>query len=106
MISDSNITNFHLAHVIYFNYHFSHIGCKAFHIYIIGKSIDMLPKRSTSVEQTLEHESIHSQFSVAIFIASGTHVVAQKSSKQFQTPLNIESYHRRNMQIFDVSAYK
>eukprot|EP00493_Phyllostaurus_siculus_P021822 UN22151 len=32
----------------------------------------MLPKRSTPVDQTLESESIHSQLSVAIFIAPET----------------------------------
>ena len=49
----------------------------------------MLPKRSTPVDQNLLVESIHSQLSVAIFTASRTYVVAQKSSKQFQTPLKL-----------------
>ena len=40
----------------------------------------MLPKRSTPVDQTLESESIHSQLSVAIFIAPRTHLGAQKCS--------------------------
>ena len=47
------------------------------------------PKRSTSVDPTLEVESIHSQLSVAIFTASRMYVVAEKSSKQFQTPLKL-----------------
>ena len=49
----------------------------------------MLPKRSTPVDQTLVSKSIHSQLSVAIFTASRTYVVAQKSSKQLQTPLKL-----------------
>ena len=47
--------------------------------YTIAKGIDMFPKRSTPVDQTLEFETIHSQLSMAIFRASRTYVVAQKS---------------------------
>ena len=54
-------------------------GYKAFYSCTIAKAADMLPKRSTSVDQTLESESIHSQLSVAIFIASRNLLGAQKS---------------------------
>ena len=72
-----NITNFHLAHFIYFDYYFSQSGYKAFYSYIIAKGIDMLPKRSTPVDQNLGSESIHSQLSIAIFRAPRAHLVAQ-----------------------------
>ena len=39
----------------------------------------MLPKRSTSVDQTLEFESIHSQFSVDIFMVPRNFLGAGKS---------------------------
>ena len=35
MIWKPNITNFHLAHFIYFDYYFSQSGYKAFYSYII-----------------------------------------------------------------------
>ena len=38
----------------------------------------MLPKRSTHVDQNLESESIYSQLSVAIFMASSTHLGTQE----------------------------
>ena len=38
----------------------------------------MLSKRSTSVDQDLESESIHSQLSVAIFMASRNHLETQE----------------------------
>ena len=62
-----NITNSHLAHFIYFDYYFSQSGHKAFYKYTIAKGIDMLPKRSTPVDQILGCESIHSKLSVGIF---------------------------------------
>ena len=74
-----NITNSHLAHFIYFDYYFSQSGHKAFYKYTIAKCIDMLPKRSTLVDQTFGCESIHSQLSIAIFIASRNRLGAQKS---------------------------
>ena len=40
--------------------------------------VDMLPKRPTHVGQNLEYESIHSQLSVAIFMASRTHLGTQE----------------------------
>ena len=70
MIYKPNITNSHLAHFIYFDYYFSQSGHKAFYSYTIERGIDMLPKRSTPVDQNLGCESIHSQLSIAIFIAS------------------------------------
>ena len=79
IIYKPNITNSHLAHFIYFDYHFSQSGYKAFYSYIIEKDIDVLPKRSTPVDQTLESESIHSQLSVAIFIAPRNLLGARKS---------------------------
>ena len=71
--------NSHLAHFIYFDYYFSQSGYKAFYSYTIGKVMNMLPKRSTPVDQSLKSESIHSQLSVAIFIASRNLLGAQKS---------------------------
>ena len=66
-----NITNSHLAHFIYIStITFSQSAYEAFYSsYTIAKAIDMLPKRSTPVDQTLGSESIHSQLSVAIFTA-------------------------------------
>ena len=64
-----NITNSDLAYFIYFDYYFSQSGYKAFYKYTIAKCINMLPKRSTPVDQTLGSKSIHSQLSVAIFTA-------------------------------------
>ena len=47
----------------------------------------MLPKRSTPVDQTLGCESIHSQVSVAIFIASGgsgkSYIVEKLPKRQY-----------------------
>ena len=74
-----NITNSHLADFIYFDYYFSQSGHKAFYKYTIAKCIDMLPKRSTPVDQTLGSESIHSQLSVAIFTAPRNLLGARKS---------------------------
>ena len=74
-----NIANFHLAHFMYSNYYFSQIGSKAFYSDKIERSIDMLPKRSTPVDQNLGSESIHSQLSVAIFRAPRNHLVAEKA---------------------------
>ena len=71
--------NFHLAHFMYFDYYFSQSGSKAFYSDKIERGIDMLPKRSTPVDQNLGSESIHSQLSVAIFIASRNLLVAQES---------------------------
>ena len=79
IIYKPNITNSHLAHFIYFDYDFSKSGYKAFYSYTIANGIDMLPKRSTPVDQTLVSKSIHSQLSVAIFTASRTYALAQKS---------------------------
>ena len=60
-----NITNFHLAHFIYFDYYFSQSGDKSLYsCYRIENGIDMLPKRSTHVDQTLGSDSI--QLSVVL----------------------------------------
>ena len=83
--------NFHLAHFMYSSYYFSQIGSKAFYSNKIERGIDMLPKRSTPVDQNLESKSTHSQLSVAIFIARRIHLGAQKSviydkkSKNYET---------------------
>ena len=71
--------NFHLAHFMYFDYYFSQSGSKAFYSNEIERGIDMLPKRSTPVDQNLGSESIHSQLSVAIFMAPRNLLEAQKS---------------------------
>ena len=71
--------NLHLAHFMYFDYYFSQSGSKAFYSNKIERGIDMLPKRSTPVDQNLGSESMHSQLSIAIFRAPRAHLVAQKS---------------------------
>ena len=38
----------------------------------------MLPKRSTYVDQNIRSQSVHSQLSVAIFMASRTHLRTQE----------------------------
>ena len=80
MIYKPNITNSHLAHFIYFDYYFSQSGYNVFYsCYTIAKSINMLPKRLTPVDQTLGFESIHSQLSIAIFTAPRNLLGARKS---------------------------
>ena len=69
--------NFHLAHFMYFDYYFSQSGSKAFYSNKIERGINMLPKRSTPVEQNLGSEIMYSRLSVAIFRPPTTHVVAQ-----------------------------
>ena len=49
-------------------------------LYIIAKGIDMLPKKSTHVDQKLESESIGSKLSVAIFMVSRNHLGTRKCS--------------------------
>ena len=49
-------------------------------IYTVTESVDMLTKRSTSVDQILESESMCSKLSIAIFTALRTLLGAQKSS--------------------------
>ena len=70
-----NIANSHLVHFIHFGYYFSKNGNKAFYssCYIIEKSIDVLPKSSTPLDQNSGLESIHSPLSVAIFKAPRNH---------------------------------
>ena len=70
--------NFHLAHFMYFDYYFSQSGSKAFYSDKIERGIDMLPKRSTPVDQNFLSENTHSQLSVAIFIASRNLLGARK----------------------------
>ena len=70
IIYKPNITNSHLAHFIYFDYYFSQSGHKAFYRYTIERGIDMLPKRSTHVDQNLESKSIESQIFIVIFRAT------------------------------------
>ena len=55
------------------------------------KGTDMLPKRSTPVDQNLESESIYSKLSVAIFRASRNLLVTLNDviyKKKFQKWLN------------------
>ena len=75
-----NIANFHLSFFnIFFDYYFSQTVHKTFYSYNFERGIDMLPKRSTPVDQNLESKSTHSQLSVAIFIARRIHLGPQKS---------------------------
>ena len=50
----------------------------AFLAYRVIRGVDMLPNRSTPVDQNLESESMDSQLSVAIFMASRTHLETQE----------------------------
>ena len=74
-----NIANFYLVHFISIDYYFSQSGHKAFYSYTIERGIDMLPERSTPVDQNLGSESIDSQLSVGIFRASRNVLGARKS---------------------------
>ena len=47
--------------------------------YTVPGGIDMLPKRSTPVDQIFGSDRTHSKLSVAIFIAPRTHLEADKS---------------------------
>ena len=60
-------------------YCFLHSAYKAFYSYTFQDGIDMLPKRLTPVDQTLESESTHYQLSVAIFMAARNLLGARKS---------------------------
>ena len=60
-------------------YAFSQNQVLAFLTYIVIGGVDMLTKRSTSVDQNLGSESIPSKLSVAIFTALRTHLGARKS---------------------------
>ena len=51
----------------------------------------MLPKRSTHVDQNLESESIGSKLSVAIFMASRTHLGTRKCSVYQKKSKNLRS---------------
>ena len=58
---------------------FRKVAIRLFYSCTFVKGTDMLPKRSTHVDQTLESESIHSLLSVAIFIAPRNLLGALKS---------------------------
>ena len=79
VIYKPNITNSHLAHFVDFKYYFSQSGYKAFYSYTIEKAMNMLPKRSTPVDQNFSFESTNSQLSVAIFTACRNLLGAQES---------------------------
>ena len=65
-----NITNSYLTHFLYFDYYFSQSVYKAFYRNCsFVEDTEMLRKRSTDVDETLEFERIHSHLSVAISIA-------------------------------------
>ena len=72
-------------------YVFSQNQVLAFLTYIVIEGVDMLTKRSTSVDQNLGSESIPSKLSVAIFVASRTLLgtqeclIYQKKSKKGTT---------------------
>ena len=59
-------------------YAFSQNQVLAFLTNTVIEGIHMLPKRSTRVDQNLASESTNSQPSVAIFMASRTHLETQK----------------------------
>ena len=58
---------------------FSKKWIEAIFKYTFPEGVDMLPKRSTPVDQILGSESIPSNLSVAIFMASRTLLGAQKT---------------------------
>ena len=77
---------------------FHKVSIRLFYSYTFERGIDMLPKRSTPVDQNLESKSTHSQLSVAIFIARRIHLGAQKSviydkkSKNYETHKHPSGY--------------
>ena len=62
----------------YQKYAFSKKWMYAIFKYRVPKGVDMLTKRSTPVDQNLGSEIISPKLSVAMFIASRTHLEAQK----------------------------
>ena len=52
MIYKPNITNYCLEHFIYFNHHFRKVAKRLIQTRASENAIEMLPKRSTHVEQT------------------------------------------------------
>ena len=85
------MTYSHLGHFMYFDYYFSQGGYKAFYSCVIAKGVDMLPKRSTHVDQNFWSESIDSQLSVAIFrvlrnlLGTWKSLIYKKKSKNYRT---------------------
>ena len=69
------LDNIHSEHQ---KYAFSQNQVLAFLTNTVIEGIHMLPKRSTDVDQNVASESINSQISVAIFMASRTHLGTQK----------------------------
>ena len=66
------------THSEYQKYAFSQNQVLTLLAYIVIVGVDMLPKRPTPVDQNMESESIHSQLSVAIFMASRNHLETQE----------------------------
>ena len=66
------------SHSEHQKYAFSQNQVLVFLTYTFNEGVDMLPKRSTHIDQNLESESIHSQLSVDIFMASRTHLGTQE----------------------------
>ena len=79
------MTYSHLGHFMYFEHYFPKVAIRLFYSCTITKGVEMLPKRSTPVDQNLGSESTHSQLSVAIFRALRNLLVTQKSLMYFQT---------------------
>ena len=69
------LDNIHSGHQ---KYAFSQNQILVLLTYIVIEDVDMLSRRSTHVDQNLESESIRSQLSVAIFMASRTHLGPQE----------------------------
>ena len=64
--------------LMYWKTYFCRNQVKSFSTYAVTEGTDMLTKWSTLVDQNVRPKSIHSQLPVAIFIASETHLGAQK----------------------------
>ena len=77
--------------LIYRKSYFSRNRFFSLSTYVVTEGTDMLTKRSTPVDQNLESESMDSKLSVAIFVASRTHLrtqecsVYEKKSKIYRT---------------------
>ena len=87
-------------------YTFSQNRVLALLAYAVIRSVDMLPKRSTPVDQNLESESIDSQLSLAIFMASRTHLGTQECSVYEKKSKNYETHEHLYAGLVDCAIYR
>ena len=69
------------------------------------ESVDMLPKRSTNVDQNSESESIDSKLSIAIFMARRTLLGAQESFIYEKKPKIGETHEHLYAGLVDCAIY-